>query len=76
MCNLESHNLDALAQHFGLEIPERHRAASDALATAEVFLRLLDRLESHGVRTLLEARTFRATAGAVAGMKFQSALDV
>ena len=76
MCNLENHNLDALAQHFGLEIAERHRAASDALATAEVFLRLLDRLDSHGVCTLLEARTFRATAEAVAGAKIQSALDV
>ena len=76
MCNLENHNLDALAEHFGLEIAERHRAASDALATAEVFLRLLDRLESHGVRTLLEARTFRATAEAVTVVKVQSALDV
>jgi DNA polymerase III subunit epsilon len=76
MCNLENHNLDALAEHFGLEIAERHRAASDALATAEVFLRLLDRLDSHGVCTLLEARTFRATAAAVAGVKVQSALDV
>ena len=69
--------LDALAQHFGLEIAERHRAASDALATAEVFLRLLDRLESGGVRTLLEARNFHvAPELAGAPMKLQSAFDV
>jgi DNA polymerase III epsilon subunit family exonuclease len=77
MCNLDSHNLDALAQYFGLEIAERHRAASDALATAEVFLRLLDRLEAHGVRTLLEARNFPApTALAGGALKLQSTLDV
>ena len=77
MCNLDSHNLDALAHYFGLEIPDRHRAASDALATAEVFLRLLDRLESNGVRTLLEARNFRATAEVAGGaLKVQSTLDV
>jgi DNA polymerase III epsilon subunit family exonuclease len=77
MSNLESHNLDALAQYFGLEIAERHRAASDALATAEVFLRLLDRLESYGVRTLLEARNFRPLPEAAGGaLKLQSTLDV
>ena len=59
---LDSHNLDALAEHFGLEIAERHRAASDARATAELLLRLLDQLESKGVRTLLEARGFRANS--------------
>ena len=77
MCDLDSHSLDALAQYFGLEIAERHRAASDALATAEVFLRLLDRLESGGVRTLLEARNFHvAPELAGAPMKLQSAFDV
>ena len=58
--NLDSHKLDALAKHFGLEIVTRHRAASDARATAELLLRLLDQLESHGVRTLPEARSFHA----------------
>jgi DNA polymerase III subunit epsilon len=77
MCDLDSHSLDALAHYFGVEIAERHRAASDALATAEVFLRLLDRLESHSVRTLLEARNFRAIPAAAGGaLTLQSALDV
>lgn len=56
---LESHNLDALAEHFGFEIPQRHRAAPDALATARVLLRLLDELEICGVQTLADARVFR-----------------
>jgi DNA polymerase III epsilon subunit family exonuclease len=56
---LESHNLDALAEHFGFEIPQRHRAAPDARATARVLLRLLDELEICGVQTLADARVFR-----------------
>lgn len=56
---LESHNLDALAEHFGFEIPQRHRAAPDALATARVLLRLLNELEINGVNTLADARVFR-----------------
>jgi DNA polymerase III epsilon subunit family exonuclease len=60
--SLESHNLDALADHFGIEIKERHRAAGDARATAQVLLRLLDELEIRGVQTLSEARTFNVAA--------------
>jgi DNA polymerase-3 subunit epsilon len=76
VCDLDNHNLDALAEYFGLEIPQRHRAASDAFATAEVFLRLLDRLESHGVRTLIEARNFHALPEGAAALQHQSTLDV
>lgn len=72
MRTLDYHNLDALATHFGLEIAARHRAASDARATAQILLRLLDQLEAHGVRTLLEARSFRPDAG----VELQLALDV
>ncbi len=60
--NSERHNLDALADHFGIENPDRHRAAGDALTTARILLRLLDQLEENGVRTLAEARTFRVNA--------------
>ena len=58
MRHLDGHNLDALAEHFGLEITQRHRAASDALATSRILLRLLDQLEECGVRTLAEAKHF------------------
>jgi DNA polymerase III epsilon subunit family exonuclease len=60
--NSDGHNLDALADHFGIENPERHRAAGDALTTARILLRLLDQLKASGVHTLAEARTFRANA--------------
>ncbi len=59
---LEGHNLDALADHFGIEITGRHRAAGDARATAQVLLRLLDELEIGGVETLHGARNFNSPA--------------
>ena len=74
--SLDSHNLDALAEHFGIEIVARHRAASDARATAELLLRLLDELESQGVHTLGEARGFHAAQSAGSELGLQLALDV
>ena len=56
--NSGGHKLDALADHLGFEIPDRHRAASDARATVRVLLHLFDELGKHGVQTLAEARTF------------------
>ena len=45
-------NLDSLAHHFGIPIHSRHRAYGDALATARIFLRLLDQARELGVRDL------------------------
>ena len=74
---LDSHNLDALAEHFGFEIPERHRAAGDARATARILLRLLDQLEAHGVQTLTEALSFRPDNEALGSkLDLQLALDI
>src|SRR5256885_12963920 len=60
MPDLEKHHLDALANHFGFQITERHRAAGDARATARVLLHLIDELEIRGVATLSDARKYRA----------------
>lgn len=70
------HNLDALAELFGFEIAQRHRAAGDAHATARVLLCLLDQLQEHGVRTLAEARTFSAAIRPSRELDLQLALDV
>ena len=70
------HNLDALAELFGFEIAQRHRAAGDAHATARVLLCLLDQLQEHGVRTLAEARSFRVAAQPHQEVGLQLALDV
>src|SRR5437879_5917473 len=56
---IESYKLDSVAAYFKVEIPRRHRAADDALATARIFLRLLDALSENGILTLDEARGFQ-----------------
>ena len=56
---LNNYRLDTVADHFSIPISHRHRAGSDALATAEVFLHLLSRFEDHGVTDLATARRFQ-----------------
>jgi DNA polymerase III epsilon subunit family exonuclease len=56
---LVNYRLDTIADHFSIPIFERHRAGSDALATAEVFIRILDRLQEEGVTDLATARSFQ-----------------
>ncbi len=57
--DLVNHRLHTVAEHFAVPIVNRHRAAGDAAATAEVFLRLLDLLQQNGVRDLAAARKFK-----------------
>ena len=57
LCN---HRLDTIAHHFSIPIASRHRAGSDALATAEIFILLLTELEeTHGIKDLGAARRFQ-----------------
>jgi DNA polymerase III epsilon subunit family exonuclease len=57
---LTNHRLDTIARHFSIPIVSRHRAGSDALATAELFLLLLSKLEEeHGITDLAAARNFQ-----------------
>ena len=51
--DLSNHRLDTIAQHFSIPIASRHRAGSDALATAEIFLRLLLRWKKPTVSKIL-----------------------
>jgi DNA polymerase-3 subunit epsilon len=53
---LRSRSLDNVANYFGVEITDRHRAAGDALATARVLQRLLELAEEQGARTLEDLR--------------------
>ena len=57
---LRRRNLDALADHFGIEIHARHRAYGDALATARILLRLLDEASRRGIYDLRSLQRFLA----------------
>ncbi len=61
---LESGSLDRLTEFFCLENPARHRAAGDALATAQLLERLLPYAREQGARTVadLEYLTRRRSA--------------
>jgi DNA polymerase III subunit epsilon len=61
----DEHSLEAIAERFGIGLAGRHRALADALATAQLFLRLLDLLEAQGVTTLEEALAVSERAGAL-----------
>jgi DNA polymerase-3 subunit epsilon len=49
---LRRRNLDALQNFYGVENYARHRAGGDAVATAAVFLRLLDAARDRGYSSL------------------------
>jgi DNA polymerase III epsilon subunit family exonuclease len=57
---LGNYRLDTIAAHFSIPLVSRHRAGCDALATAELFLLLLSRLEERGVKNLAAARIFQS----------------
>jgi DNA polymerase III epsilon subunit family exonuclease len=59
---LMNYRLHTVADYFTIPILNRHRAADDALATAEIFIHILARLRQHGVRDVAGARLFQFLA--------------
>ena len=53
--NQESHKLDVIVERLGITIGTRHNALEDALATGEVFLKLVKLLEDMGIVTVRQA---------------------
>lgn len=56
---LPSYKLDTLAAHFHVLIANRHRALGDALATAEIFMQILEHAAPFTMRDLRAARPAR-----------------
>lgn len=48
----ENHSLDSIAERMGIRIEGRHTALGDSIATARVFLKMLNRLEARGITAL------------------------
>jgi DNA polymerase-3 subunit epsilon len=46
------HSLDAIAQRLGLAVTRRHSALGDALVTAAILVRVIERLEERGLSRL------------------------
>lgn len=51
-----SHELEAIAERFGITVEGRHTALGDAVLTAGVMLRLIPLLQAMGISTLGQAR--------------------
>ncbi|SFE08384.1 DNA polymerase-3 subunit alpha [Thermoanaerobacter thermohydrosulfuricus] len=47
--DLKNYKLDTLADHLQVKLEHHHRAVDDAMATAEIFIKTIDRLKELGV---------------------------
>jgi len=50
------HNIEDIARRLGIRVVGRHTALGDAIATAEIFIKIIPLLEQKGIHTLKEAR--------------------
>lgn len=56
--DLKRYKLDTVAKRLGVSLENHHRAVDDATATAEIFVRMLDRLSEKDITTLEELNEF------------------
>jgi DNA polymerase-3 subunit epsilon len=53
----QDHSLDVIVQRLGVSLTKRHDALGDAIATGEVFIKIIPLLNEKGIYTLKEALT-------------------
>jgi DNA polymerase-3 subunit epsilon len=53
----EAHHIEAIAERLGIAVIGRHTALGDAMATAEIFLKMVALLAEMGIRTFKQACT-------------------
>ena len=56
---VDNHRLNTVANYFSVELTNHHRAGADARATAEIFIKFLEKLEEKGVEDLIGARKLK-----------------
>ena len=56
---VENHRLATMANYYSVDLNGHHRAGVDALATAKIFIKLLEKLEEKGVKDLHGARRIK-----------------
>jgi DNA polymerase-3 subunit epsilon len=72
--HLRSRKLDSLAHYYNVDIAARHRAAGDAVATAQILLRLLDGARERECRTWADLERLVGSRGASGRPRRRSAL--
>jgi DNA polymerase-3 subunit alpha (Gram-positive type) len=62
--DIENHKLKTVAQHFEISLVNHHRASEDARATAEIFVHLIERLNTTGIYDVASVRNLGLRKGA------------
>lgn len=57
--DLRNHRLHTIAEHYSIPIYNRHRAAGDALATAQIFVNFLKLLNEKGIEDIAALRKLK-----------------
>ncbi|MGF7397187.1 PolC-type DNA polymerase III [Thermoanaerobacterium thermosaccharolyticum] len=56
--NLKNYKLDTVAQHLGVSLENHHRAVDDARATAEIFLKSINKLKENSIEKVNEINSY------------------
>jgi DNA polymerase-3 subunit alpha (Gram-positive type) len=65
--HIENHKLKTLAEHYAVSLVNHHRAAPDALATAQIFVNLLTVLDEVGVMDIASIKKLGLRKGFYVG---------